>query len=76
MFQRFGKRAKRQEQLIPRAQLAGHWLYDHPKVRLSAHISWASPKMVDTIVELFVANLRRYAAGEPLEGVVDPVEGY
>ena len=55
---------------------AGHWLYDHPKVRLSAHISWASPKMVDTIVELFVANLRRYAAGEPLEGVVDPVEGY
>ena len=55
---------------------AGHWLYEHPKVRLSAHISWASPKMVDTIVELFVANLRRYAAGEPLEGVVDPVEGY
>ena len=55
---------------------AGHWLYEHPKVRLSAHISWASPKMVDTIVELFVANLRRRAAGEPLEGVVDPVEGY
>ncbi len=21
---------------------AGHWLYEHPKVRLSAHISWAS----------------------------------
>src|SRR5260370_15434183 len=21
----------------------GHWLYSHPKVRLSAHVSWASP---------------------------------
>ena len=55
---------------------AGHWLYAHPKVRLSAHISWSSPDLYHRILELFIANLRRYLAGEPLEGVVDPVEGY
>jgi len=55
---------------------AGHWLYEHPKVRLSAHISWSSPDLYHRILELFIANLRRYLAGEPLEGVVDPVEGY
>jgi phosphoglycerate dehydrogenase-like enzyme len=55
---------------------AGHWLYAHPKVRLSAHISWSSPDLYNRILELFIANLRRYLAGEPLEGVVDPVEGY
>jgi phosphoglycerate dehydrogenase-like enzyme len=55
---------------------AGHWLYEHPKVRLSAHVSWSSPGLYHRIVELFVENLRRYIAGEPLEGVVDPVAGY
>jgi phosphoglycerate dehydrogenase-like enzyme len=55
---------------------AGHWLYSHPKVRVSAHISWASNAGLDTTVDLFVANLRRYAAGEPLHDVVDPAEGY
>lgn len=54
----------------------GHWLYDHPKVRLSAHISWSSPALVDRIVELFVENLRRWLDGQPLDGIVDPVEGY
>ena len=23
---------------------AGHWMYEHPKVRLSPHISWSNPK--------------------------------
>lgn len=55
---------------------AGHWLYEHPKVRLSAHISWASHLGVDSTVELFVDNLRRAAAGAPLQDVVDPDEGY
>ena len=55
---------------------AGHWLYEHPKVRLSAHISWSSPDLYNRILELFIDNLRRYLANEPLEGVVDPVEGY
>jgi phosphoglycerate dehydrogenase-like enzyme len=55
---------------------AGHWLYEHPKVRVSAHISWASPAGIDSTVDLFVANVRRHLAGEPLQDVVDPHEGY
>ncbi len=55
---------------------AGHWLYDHPKVRLSAHISWASHLGMGSTVDLFTANLRRRIAGEPLEDVVNPDEGY
>jgi phosphoglycerate dehydrogenase-like enzyme len=55
---------------------AGHWLYTHPRVRLSPHISWSSPAMADRIIELFLDNLRARAAGQPLAGVVDPVERY
>jgi phosphoglycerate dehydrogenase-like enzyme len=55
---------------------AGHWLYDHPKVRLSAHVSWASPQWIDRTVDGFIANLVRYVGGEPLEGVVDPDQRY
>jgi phosphoglycerate dehydrogenase-like enzyme len=55
---------------------AGHWLYEHPKVRLSPHISWSSPVLGGRIVELLVENVHRYVEGRPLEGVVDPVERY
>ena len=54
----------------------GHWLYTHPRVRLSPHISWSWPRAVDTISAIFVANLRRYLADEPLENVLDPEVGY
>jgi phosphoglycerate dehydrogenase-like enzyme len=54
----------------------GHWLYSHPKVRLSAHVSWASPAGLDRTLESFVDNLRRYAAGEQVLHVVDADEGY
>lgn len=54
----------------------GHWMYSHPKVRLSAHVSWASPKATDRMFQSFAENLRRYTAGEPLEGVIDIDEGY
>jgi phosphoglycerate dehydrogenase-like enzyme len=55
---------------------AGHWLYEHPRVRVSAHISWASHLGFGSTVDLFVENLRRHEAGEPLADVVDPSEGY
>jgi phosphoglycerate dehydrogenase-like enzyme len=55
---------------------AGHWLYEHPQVRVSAHISWASYTGLEMTVDLFVDNLRRFAAGEPLRDIVDPTEGY
>jgi phosphoglycerate dehydrogenase-like enzyme len=54
----------------------GHWLYEHPKVRVSAHVSWSSPAGIDRTVAQFIENLHRYVAGEPLHHVVDPAEGY
>lgn len=49
----------------------GHWLYDHPKVRVSPHISGSSPHSERTVTRFFSDNLRRYLAGEPLAGLVD-----
>jgi len=55
---------------------AGHWLYAHPNVRLSPHVSWGSPDAFPEILRAFADNLRRFVAGEPLESVVDPAQGY
>ena len=55
---------------------AGHWLYAHPSVRLSPHISWSMPGAMDALFESFHSNLRRYLADEPLEGIVDLEQGY
>ena len=54
----------------------GHWMYSHPRVRLSPHISWQMPGAVDAFIEVFIDNLRRYRAGEPLTGTVDRAAGY
>ena len=54
----------------------GHWLYTHPRVRLSPHLSWSMPGAADLLIEPFVDNLRRYRAGEPLRFVVDVAAGY
>ncbi len=54
----------------------GHWLYAHPAVRLSTHVSWSSPAGQDRIIELCVENIRARAAGRPLVGVVDATERY
>jgi phosphoglycerate dehydrogenase-like enzyme len=54
----------------------GHWMYTHPKVRLSAHVSWYTPELLARSIEQFVDNLSRYVAGDPLVDVVDPDEGY
>lgn len=55
---------------------AGHWLYTHPRVRLSPHISWSGPGALGGLLEPFTRNLRHYLAGEPLEGQVDLTQGY
>jgi phosphoglycerate dehydrogenase-like enzyme len=54
----------------------GHWLYTHPRVRLSPHTSWASPSAMPRLVEPFLANLRHDLLGEPLEFAVDVEAGY
>jgi phosphoglycerate dehydrogenase-like enzyme len=55
---------------------AGHWLYPHPKVRLSPHTSWSAPGALDRLLDPFLENLRRFQAGKPLDGLVDVDLGY
>ncbi len=62
--------------VTPEPLPAGHWLYSHPSVWLSAHVSWGSPAGFDPALDLFIDNLQRCVAGEPLANVVDPEEGY
>ena len=54
----------------------GHWLYRHPGVRLSAHVSWSAPDTLARTMDAFAANLERYRDGQPLEGQVDVAAGY
>jgi phosphoglycerate dehydrogenase-like enzyme len=51
-------------------------LYDTPNLIITPHTSWSSDRVVDRSIDLFVANLQRFAAGEPLENVVDLEAGY
>ncbi len=53
---------------------AGHWLWQHPRVRITPHI--ASSTHPDSAVEVVLENLRRLSDGRPLLGVVDRMRGY
>jgi phosphoglycerate dehydrogenase-like enzyme len=55
---------------------AEHWLYQHPRVFLSPHVSWSMPGALDVFVDDLIRNVRRYRAGQPLDGVVDVRRGY
>ncbi|MGA5700470.1 D-2-hydroxyacid dehydrogenase [Peterkaempfera bronchialis] len=55
---------------------SGHWLWQHPSVRVSAHVSWEWERSRQVFADLFLDNLRRWLDGEPLHHVVDPAEGY
>jgi phosphoglycerate dehydrogenase-like enzyme len=54
----------------------GHWLYGHPNVRLTAHVSWYTPQLQRAAVEILIENIGRFRRGEELLHVVDPDEGY
>lgn len=62
--------------VTPEPLPAGHWMYSHPRVRVSAHVSWGTQDGFRTPVEMFAENLDRYVAGEDLRWVVDPERGY
>ena len=51
-------------------------LYRTPNLVITPHTSWASDRVVERTVELFVDNLRRHLAGEALRNVVDLEAGY
>jgi phosphoglycerate dehydrogenase-like enzyme len=55
---------------------AGHWLFTHPRVRLSPHCSWSAPGALDRLLDTFLENLARWLAAEPLQGTVDVELGY
>jgi len=50
------------------------WFWDHPKVRVSAHTSNSGDGNAARGDELFLENLRRYLAKEPLLNEADPRE--
>ncbi len=54
---------------------AGHWMFDHPKVFLTPHASWAGQTQFAAATDYFCDNLARFISGEALEGVVGP-DGY
>jgi phosphoglycerate dehydrogenase-like enzyme len=54
----------------------GHWLYEHPQVHLSPHISWSSPERYDRILGIFLEELARWESGQPLANIVDVDAGY
>ena len=54
----------------------GHWIYSHPGIRLSPHISWAMPLAQSLLIDTFRENLRRYLDGRELANVVDVQLGY
>jgi phosphoglycerate dehydrogenase-like enzyme len=55
---------------------SGDPLYAHPKVRVTAHVSWSAPDSLAPTLALFADNVRRYRAGEELHGLVDLEAGY
>jgi phosphoglycerate dehydrogenase-like enzyme len=55
---------------------AGHWLYTHPNVLLTAHISWYTPELLEAAFDILLENIGRFERGDPLLHVVDIDEGY
>jgi phosphoglycerate dehydrogenase-like enzyme len=51
-------------------------LYATPNLIITPHTSWSSDRVAERGLELFIDNLRRFLAGEPLENVVDLEAGY
>jgi len=55
---------------------AGHELYTHPRVKISPHLCWSDGGRGRSSAAFITANLRRYIAGEALEGIVNRQAGY
>jgi phosphoglycerate dehydrogenase-like enzyme len=51
-------------------------LYTTPNLVVTPHTSWSSDRVGERGLAVFLDNLRRYLAGEPLENVVDLEAGY
>jgi phosphoglycerate dehydrogenase-like enzyme len=54
----------------------GHPLWDRPEVIITPHTANTPEMAVPLLSERVTANVRRFAAGDPLLGLVDPLRGY
>jgi phosphoglycerate dehydrogenase-like enzyme len=56
----------------------GHWLYTHPRVRLSPHVSFSAPATSARAAAAFLDNLHCYLNATPgrMSGRVDRAAGY
>ncbi|MEO9029907.1 MAG: D-2-hydroxyacid dehydrogenase [Ktedonobacteraceae bacterium] len=55
---------------------SGHALWSLPNVFISPHMSGLTPLYGERAAQIFVENMRRYLADEPLYNTVDKVRGY
>jgi phosphoglycerate dehydrogenase-like enzyme len=55
---------------------ACHWMWYHPRVRVSPHIAAWVPGHDAAQLARFRDNLNRFRHGAPLVGVIDPARGY
>jgi len=51
-------------------------LWDMKNVIITPHYSGATPYYLDRLLDIFLENLKRYQAGEPMMNVVDKKLGY
>lgn len=51
-------------------------LWEMPNVILSPHIAGITPRYLELAMELFVENMKRYLADQPLLNLYDPDRGY
>ncbi len=62
--------------MVPEPLPDGDPLWGTPNLYITPHSSGYFPNWMDGAGGVFVENLRRYVAGQPLESVVDPARGY
>jgi phosphoglycerate dehydrogenase-like enzyme len=51
-------------------------LWKMPQILITPHTAFLTENVWHRHYEVFVANLKRYLAGQPLEGVIDKNRGY
>jgi phosphoglycerate dehydrogenase-like enzyme len=61
---------------VPEPLSDGDPSWDVPNLIITPHVSGFFPDYVPAAAEIFIDNLRRYVAGEPLRNVVDRALGY
>ena len=53
-----------------------HPIWSRQDVLITPHVGGTSPRRIERMIDLFIDNLRRYQAGEPLLNLVDLEAGF